>query len=312
MPWLDTSGNVVIGQTMAVIQSGQFFYMFGVQRIDPVNGGFEALTCYRSVNLRDWEFRRNVLTKAQISDEEFFVCTRPSVIFDQTTGRFVMYLRTFQDMHDSSEASCVGQFGFSGFGVATSTVADGPYTYHGRVHTTLDHSGGGTIFKDTDGIGYVVYNNKKGIGAPNVLRIDRLAKDYLSIEKNIVEFEVNREAPNMFKKGDRYYIITSGVTGWKPNQTLYSTSTSLSSGWSPWLPMGDETCFDSQPCWTLIVTGSEQMAYLYLGDRHNAENLLASTYVWLPIQFQGHRLSLNYCDSFNIDISTGHWQADWQ
>ena len=312
VPWLDTSGNVVVGQTMAVIQSGQFFYMFGVQRSHPARGGFDALKCYRSSNLRDWEFRGDVLIKAQMSDEEFFVCTRPSLIFDQNTGRFVMYLRTFQDMRDGSKPSCEGEFGFTGFGVASSKTPEGPYRYHGRVHTTLGHSGGGTIFKDTDGKGYVVYNNKKDIGSSNVLRIDRLASDYLSIETNVVEFVINREAPNMFKRGDRYFIITSGVTGWKANQTLYSTSTSLFSGWSPWLPMGDETCFDSQPCCTLVVTGSDQTSYLYLGDRHNAENLLASTYVWLPIQFHGPRLSLNYCDFFGIDVSTGNWQADWQ
>lgn len=39
-----------------------------------------------------------------------------------------------------------------------------------------------------------------------------------------------REAPVMFKRNGYYYLLTSGCTGWKPNQSSYAYSRCIDHG----------------------------------------------------------------------------------
>lgn len=84
----------------------------------------------------------------------------------------------------------------------------------------------------------------------------------------------------------------------------YTTATSLSGPWSSWAnfaPSGSDT-WNSQTNFILPVGNS----FIYMGDRWVSSNLMASTYVWLPLTISGTTASLptNYVN-WIINPSTG-------
>ena len=75
------------------------------------------------------------------------------------------------------------------------------------------------------------------------LRIVALSDDFLTPTVDVYGWRLdggNRvEAPAMLKLGKTYYMFASMMTGWDANENQYTTSTSLSSGWSPWKKFAD-------------------------------------------------------------------------
>ena len=73
-----------------VIKVGAYSYWFGENR--NADNTFKAVSAYRSTDLKTWGFRRNVLTRA--GDPELAVANieRPKVIYNSTTGTFVMWM----------------------------------------------------------------------------------------------------------------------------------------------------------------------------------------------------------------------------
>lgn len=101
-------------------------------------------------------------------------------------------------------------------------------------------------------------------------------------------------------------MFASRLSGWDPNDNLYSTSTSISGPWSPWqlfAPQGSRT-FSSQT--TFILPVGQDMV-VYMGDRWVGKNLMRSTYVWLPLRISGRKASLENQASWSLDATTGSW-----
>ena len=65
------------------------------------------------------------------------------------------------------------------------------------------------------------------------MNISRLTDDYLKTDGFFVSILVDqeREAPALFYKDNRYYMITSGCTGWDYNSALYAESPYLMGKW---------------------------------------------------------------------------------
>ena len=102
----------------------------------------------------------------------------------------------------------------------------------------------------------------------------------------------SREAPAMFKYQGKYYLITSGYTGWAPNQARYAVA---DSPLGPWTNMGNpcvgdtsNNTFETQST-CVIRLDAENGKFIYMGDRwynpDNGKDLSDSRYVWLPIEF---------------------------
>jgi hypothetical protein len=101
-------------------------------------------------------------------------------------------------------------------------------------------------------------------------------------------------------------MFASKLSGWDPNDNLYSTASSLSGPWSPWqlfAPQGSKT-FASQT--TFILPVGRDTA-IYMGDRWVGKNLMRSTYVWLPLHISGRKASLENHAHWSLDIQTGSW-----
>ncbi|WP_330327494.1 RICIN domain-containing protein [Streptomyces pseudovenezuelae] len=271
----DTTGAVVHAHGGGVIKVGAYYYWFGENR--NADNTFKAVSVYRSADLRTWEFRRDVLTRS--SDPELAVANieRPKVIYNSTTGKFVMWMHK-ENGSDYNQARAA---------VAVSDTVDGDYAWRGSFRppsgtTSRDM----TLFKDDDGTAYQITS-----AAGNAdLQIFRLSADYTAYDSLAANPwpGTYREAPALFKRDGVYFMLTSGNSGWSPNQQKYATATSITGPWTAMTEVGDATAYGSQTAFVLPVQGTSGTSYLYLGDRWGNSmggTVNDSQYVWLPLTF---------------------------
>ena len=156
-----------------------------------------------------------------------------------------------------------------------------------------DHAGGQMardmgLFVDDDGKAYHIYASEEN----STLHISLLTDDYLKPAGQYIRIFPGafNEAPAMFKHKGKYFLITSGCTGWKPNRARLASADHI---FGPWTDLGDpcigpdaqtKTTFESQSTFVLPVQGKPG-AFIYMGDRWRPSNPIDATHVWLPVQF---------------------------
>lgn len=291
----DTSGNPLHAHGGGVVKVGSYYYWFGENR--NADNTFRYVSAYRSTDLVHWEFRNHVLTEA--SDPELATANieRPKVMYNASTGQFVMWMHK-ENGTDYSEARAA---------VAVSSTVDGDYDYRGSFRPLGHMSRDIGVFVDTDGAGYMYSAANENYD----LHIYRLTADYTGIQSLVANPWPggHREAPALFKRGSTYFMLTSGATGWSPNQQKYATTSNLASGWSAMQNAGDATAYGSQTTFVLPVQGTSGTSYLYLGDRWGnsiGTNVNGSRYVWAPITFPtSTSMSFGYYPELVIDAAAG-------
>ncbi|MDT0322444.1 RICIN domain-containing protein [Streptomyces millisiae] len=292
----DPNGDPVQAHGGGVLKVGQYYYWFGENRQETSNA-FRYVSAYRSTDLRNWEFRNHVLTQSTHSELQSANIERPKVIYNRATGQFVMWMHK-ENAQDYSEARAA---------VAVSDTVDGDYTWRGSFRPLGHMSRDITAFVDDDGTGYMVSAARENYD----LHIYRLTPDYTAVESLVANPWPggHREAPALFKRDGVYFMLTSGATGWSPNQQQYATSTSLAGGWSAMRNVGDATAFGSQTAYVLQVQGTAGTSYLYMGDRWGNSfggRVNDSRYVWLPLTFPDSRsLSMSWAPELTIDTAAG-------
>jgi beta-xylosidase len=159
-----------------------------------------------------------------------------------------------------------------------------------------------TLFVDDDGSAYHIYSAEEN----STLHIAELSDDYLGYTGKYARFFPGRfmEAPAIFRKGNRYYLIASGCTGWEPNAARSASAPSI---WGPWTELGNpcvgenaEITFDSQSTFVLPVEGKSN-AFIFMADRWNPSNPVDGRYVWLPIEFEEDKPVLRWKKKWNLN-----------
>ncbi|WP_264929564.1 RICIN domain-containing protein [Streptomyces sp. A012304] len=292
----DTSGNPVHAHGGGVLKVGNYYYWFGEHR--NADNTFRYVDAYRSTDLKNWEFRNHVLTQA--SDPELATANieRPKVMYNAATGKFVMWMHK-ENGTDYSEARAA---------VAVSDTVDGNYTWRGSFRPLGQHmSRDITVFVDTDGAGYMISAARENYD----LHIYRLTADYTGVASLVADpwHGGHREAPALFKRGGVYFMLTSGATGWNPNQQQYATATSIAGPWTAMTNIGDSTTYGSQTAYVLPVQGTSGTSYLYMGDRWGNSfggTVNDSRYVWLPLTFPtSTTMSMSWSPEVTIDTAAG-------
>ncbi|MEV5319457.1 RICIN domain-containing protein [Streptomyces sp. NPDC052687] len=292
----DTSGNPVHAHGGGIIKAGSYYYWFGEHR--NADNTFRYVDAYRSTDLRNWEFRNHVLTQATHPELAVANIERPKVMYNAATGTFVMWMHK-ENGSDYSEARAA---------VAVSDTVDGNYTWRGSFRPLGQHmSRDITVFTDTDGTGYMISAARENYD----LHIYRLTADYTGVASLVANPWPggHREAPALFKRNGVYFMLTSGATGWNPNQQRYATATSLAGPWSAMADAGDATGYGSQTAYVLPVQGASATSYLYLGDRWGNSfggTVNDSRYVWLPLAFPtATTLSMSWTPEVTVDTAAG-------
>ncbi|MFJ4314254.1 RICIN domain-containing protein [Streptomyces lavendulae] len=299
----DSTGERVQAHGGGVLKVGDYYYWFGEDRGD--DNKFRYVSAYRSKDLKNWEPRGHVLTQEADPEIRSAVIERPKVLYNQKTKQFVMW------MHKEADDS----YAEARAAVAVSSTVDGPYTWKGSFRPK-DATGAEHMSRDI-----TVYEEKASgkaymISAANNnadLQIYELTDDYTQV-KGLVANPwpgQHRESPALFKRGDVYFMLTSGTSYWDPNQQKYATATSLNGPWSAMRDVGNHDGHHSQTAFVLPVEGSDTTSYLYMGDRwagvwSDPKHVNDSTYVWLPLMFPtATTMVLPWYPQVSVDTATG-------
>ena len=290
VPWFDTDGNIVNAHGACIVEDGGRYWLFGEYKSDESNA-FPGFGCYSSPDLVNWKFERVVLPVQPdgiLGPER--VGERVKVMRCPSTGEYVMLMHA-DDM----------KYKDPNIAIAVCDRIDGDY----RLLGTIEYDGEpikrwdmGT-FQDEDGTGYLLIHHGP---------IYRLSPDYRSIEAKVADIKGMGESPAMFRKDDTYYLLTSHTTSWERNDNYYYTAPSPEGPWKHqglFCPEGSLT-YNSQCTFVFPLKKDGDVIPMYMGDRwsfpHQAS---AATYVWMPIQVDGTRLSIpEYWNAWNIDTIT--------
>lgn len=300
---LDDRGRTVHAHGGQIVTADGRYYWIGEDRTER-----NKVSCYVSDDLKLWQFCNHILTvdsKAgkhsmvtdltmEVSEQEAEIgigCNieRPKVIYNEKTKKFVMWMH-WELPNDYREARCA---------VAVCDKIDGDYIYLGSFNPIGFMSRDCTLFVDDDKSAYFISTARDNLD----IHIYKLSEDYLSIDRlvRVLWPGQQREAPTMFKRHGYYYMLTSGCTGWFPNQSSYAWSKSIDGDWSMRYDLGDCTTYRSQP--TCVIpkrnenTGERE--YWYLGDRWGGDGdaYFRSEYVLLPLRFiSDTELSLDWME----------------
>lgn len=283
--WSDTSGNPIHAHGGCIIFHEDWYYWYGEDRRDRY-----YVSCYRSKNLMDWEFRNHVLTmdsqtepyrvrtKIQLQNEDGGKVNleRPKVLYNEKIKKFVLWTH-FENGRDYTEAAAA---------IATCDEPDGNFVYHGYFNPYGYMSRDCTLFQDDDGSAYFISAARDNAD----LHVYRLTDDYMNIEALVHRLWQGeyREAPAVAKIEGIYYMLTSFCTGWAPNQGKYAAAPTMDGRWSRLIEIGDATTYRSQPAFILQKDGHN----FYFGDRWGGagEKYFDSSYVVYPLKLQNGQL----------------------
>jgi beta-galactosidase len=301
--WNDTDGRPINAHGGGLLYDKGTWYWFGEYKHGLTrlveNLGWECyrveaggVSCYISKDLYHWKFMGvALLSDPRDSTSDIHtskVIERPKVIYNEKTKKYVMWLHI--DSEDYSAARA---------GVAVSDRPEGPYTYLGSMRPNGQMSRDQTLFKDTDGKAYQICSSENNA----TMYINELTDDYLQPTGKFkrVFVGLSREAPAMVKHNGKYYLLTSGCTGWDPNAADVGVSDAI---------MGDYKLMGN-PCrgtdadktyyaQSTYIAALQNGTYIALFDRWNKLNLEDSRYVWLPLHFEKENMIITWKESWNF------------
>jgi hypothetical protein len=162
-----------------------------------------------------------------------------------------------------------------------------------------------TLFLDDDGQAYHIYASEEN----GTLQISQLEADYLKPRGRYCRILIGgfNEAPAMFKTGGKYYLLTSGTTGWQPNACRSFSAPAI---FGPWTSLGNpcrgtdeqnKNTFESQPACVLPAPGHDGQ-FIFMADRWRPRNAIDGLYVWLPLRLDNGLPVLEWKPSWSLDV----------
>lgn len=341
-PWPDTSGSHINAHGGGILYHNQTYYWFGEHKGAGASGNtaLTGVSCYTSTNLYNWEYKGIVMKVEDDPNSEITkgcVLERPKVVYNGKTKKFVMWFHLELKGTNYSSAR-------TGVAVSDDPLGPYKYikSYRPNANTwpsnfnkewvnktvkedlkwwtdewrkeieqglllRRDFSKGQmsrdmTVFVDDNGKAYHIHSAEENL----TLHISELTDDYLSFTNNWVTFMPggHNEAPAVIKHDGKYYMITSGCTGWDPNAARSFVADSM---WGPWTSLGNpaqgegkDLTFNSQSTFILPVSGKKN-TYIFMADRWAPKNPIDGTYVWLPLTFENNKPVLRWLDEWKLD-----------
>lgn len=166
-----------------------------------------------------------------------------------------------------------------------------------------------TVFVDDDGTAYHIAASEHNA----TLHIRELDSTFTTYTGRYVRLFEGRyhEAPAVFKQSGKYYMVTSGCTGWAPNAARSAVAESMFGPWTelgnpcvgvnPQNGLGPEKTFGGQSTFILPVEGRPG-AFIALFDIWRPENAIDGRYVWLPVEFTDGGLSIPWKTEWDLSV----------
>lgn len=302
--WNDLDGFPIQAHGGCMLYVDGVYYWFGENKDTTTKQnnliGFNVdavgVSCYTSTDLYNWENRGLVLAAVQNDPLHELhtskIIERPKVVYNTLTKKYVMFLHLDTD-----------DYQYARVGIAMSNEPAGRYEFLGSFAPNQADSRDMTVFKDDEEKAYIFHSSEWN----NTLYAGELSADYQNTTGNFTRnfVDASREAPVVFKRQGKYYCLTSGCTGWEPNEAQYAVAENVLGPWkvigNPCVgPDADKTFF-AQSAFVFAVVGVKD-AYIAMFDRWNKEDIGASRYGWLPIRFDGDRMIIEWLDEWDLSI----------
>lgn len=338
--WPDDQGAHINAHGGGILLHQGVYYWFGEHKIAGNAGNYAhvGVGVYSSKDLYNWKNEGIALEVSKDPKSEIAegcIIERPKVIYNAVTRKFVMWFHLeFKGAEYRSARSAV----------AVADKPEGPYTFlhsfrpnAGKWPLIVPAAGGApreakpedfsaerepdrfllrdfeggqmardmTLFVDDDGRAYHVYSSENNA----TLQISLLTPDYLKPAGRYIRVFPGafNEAPVIFKKDGRYFLITSGCTGWDPNAARLAVADYIDGPWTA-LPnpvRGTKeqvnTTFDSQGTYVLPAPGRPG-EFIFMADRWRPDNAIDGRYVWLPIRWEDGRPVLKWLDRWDLSV----------
>ncbi|KAF4159307.1 hypothetical protein CNMCM6936_004476 [Aspergillus lentulus] len=274
--WKDTEGQKIDAHGGGIFQQGNTFYWVG----QSASTG-ETPYMYSSTDLLNW-----VPHGAQARIQGMW---RPKIA--RPNGKYWIYGQVNRLVQPLESSTLVG--GYQAHGSGEHLPPKG-YTY----------SDTGMFQDPNDGTWYLLTSADH-----NNLQINRINSDGTIGNRVNVLAAGAYEAPGMFYAGGIYFLIVSGKTGWRgnPNQMFYSES--ISGSWHGPHPIapGSSNTYGAQNTFELVIKGTKETTYIYMGDLWDSKGGPSSNYLWLPmsVDARAKTVTLDYHSMWAVDVNTG-------
>ena len=337
--WLDDSGHHINAHGGGIMKYGDTYYWFGEHKSEHTSDALVGVMCYSSKDLVNWHncgVALSVTEEPGHDIERGCILERPKVIYNPVTKKFCMWFHLELKGRGYSAARYgvavadrpEGPYKFlysqradaatwpMDFGDEERKLADTLNTAHykewssdwikavgqglfvKRDFGTGQMSRDMTLYVDDDGHAYHIFSSEENL----TLHIAELTADYLHHSGRYVRVAPagHNEAPAIFKHKGVYWMITSGCTGWDPNEARMFSSSSI---WGPWKQHPNpcrgpkaEITFGGQSTFVLPVGDR----YIFMADIWRPQHPIDARYIWLPIDFEDGKPVINWRDGWDI------------
>jgi len=350
--WLDDSGRHINAHGGGIMKHGDTYYWFGEHKSRRTSDALVGVMCYASENLVNWRncgVALSVTNERGHDLERGCILERPKVIYNPVTKKFCMWfhLELKGRGYDAARYGVAvanrpeGPYKFlysqranAGtwpveFGEQELSMIDTLEAAHYQEWTpewmeavkkgiivkrdfgTGQMSRDMTLYVDDDGKAYHIFSSEENL----TLHIAELTADYLhhSGRYTRVAPAGHNEAPAIFKHEGTYWMITSGCTGWDPNEARMFSAPSI---WGPWTqhpnpcrgPKADIT-FGGQSTFILprsvlsTTTNNANASTLkdiFMADTWRPRRPDDARYIWLPIEFEDGKPVIRWRDEWEL------------
>ncbi len=276
-PWLDTKGERIQAHGGAVYYEDGVYYWYGENKehTDGRNGIWTwGLKIYASTDLMNWEDRGFLIPPVLDDPNAALFPTkrvdRPHILRCPATDKYVCWIKL-----SGPEAA---------FTIWQADALTGPYEMVENLYNPGGHKAGDfdLISDPATGKGYLYFDADHA----SMLCME-LSGDYLHAEKEAARSYANlrppftREAPALFEKDGRKYMLTSGMTGYVPNRS----DSAVSDTWDGvFESIGDPHAEDSS-----CASFNSQISKIFRVE--GTDTFIAMADRWLPEQPVDARLA---------------------
>lgn len=333
--WPDDKGTHINAHGGGILEHKGTYYWFGEHKSDTTSSAMVGVTCYSSKDLVHWKnggVALSVTDEPGSDIERGCILERPKVVYNAKTGKFVMWFhlelkglgyraaRAAVAVADKPE----GPYTYLRSGrVNAYKYAIGTTEADKRLLDTLDMEAyqrgtpewrrlvekgmfmqrdlhGGqmsrdmTVFVDDDGKAYHIFSSEENL----TIQIAELSDDYTFHTGRYARVAPGgqNEAPAVFKKDGKYWMITSGCTGWAPNKARMFSADNIFGPWTqhpnPCVGPNADLTFGGQSTYVMEKDGR----FIFMADIWRPDYPSDARYIWLPIDFEQGRPVVRWQD----------------
>ncbi len=313
--WNTKEGKPLYSQGGGIFKFGSKYYWYGVHyaeadlyrnnpSITQPKATFESVTCYSSLDLVNWAFEGDVLSKTETNKNGTTWVGRLGVSYIKELKKYAMFVQ-----HGNQVL------------VATADSPTGQFSWHQKINMEpmigTSNTGDQTVFTDEDtGKSYLIYSYGRGRNKIYVSEIGVKNGTVGLLDCTEIFKGESREGNCMFKYKGKYYMFASNIYGWDSSHAYYLVSDNIR---GPYLPTNkmletegakNDYAHVSQTGFFITVKGSERETVIYCGDRwaNFAGNGLGYNQ-WCPLSFEGTKPYFNSISSWDFDVKTGNWSV---